>query len=235
MNESVLKSILDEIASREWAEYANVGEHVFSTGHNRSMQRIFKLYGKNTRKLRLYTFQKSKTSTIFTRKKLLIAIVAVFLALLTGCAVAYFISNGFRGEVYEDNTELFVIDTSNCPSIIEEEYFLSALPENFDIIDEFSTPFIEYVCYENVITGKTISFTQYVKSEFDSRHYNTEYNNFIEVEINDCYGLCLDLSNDEYVFSGVIWDNGDYILELTGKIAKNELIDLAESAEICKK
>ena len=69
MNESVLKSILDEIASREWAEYANVGEHVFSTGHNRSMQRIFKLYCKNTRKLRLYTFQKSKTSTIFTRKK----------------------------------------------------------------------------------------------------------------------------------------------------------------------
>ena len=125
MNESVLQSILDELASREWAEYANVGEHVFSTGHNRSMQRIFKLYDKNTRNLRLCTFEKSRTSTVFTRKKLLIAIIAAFLALLTGCAVAYFVSNSFRGEVHEDNTELFVIDTSNCPSIIEEKYFLS--------------------------------------------------------------------------------------------------------------
>ena len=234
MNESVLKSILDELASREWTEYANVGEHVFSTRHNRSMQRIFKLYDKNTRNLRLYTFRKSNASTIFTRKKLLIAIIAAFLALLTGCAVAYFISNSFRGEVHEDNTELFVIDTSNCPSIIEERYFLSALPEDFEIIDEFSTPFIEYVCYENK-NSDTITFTQFVKSEFDSRHYNTEYNDFIEVEINGCYGLCLDLSNNEHTFSGIIWDNGDYILELSGKITKNELIDLAKSAEICKK
>lgn len=32
----------------------------------------------------------------------------------------YFVSNSFRGKVNNDNTELFVINTENCPSTIED-------------------------------------------------------------------------------------------------------------------
>ena len=34
----------------------------------------------------------------------------------------YFVSNSFRGKVNNDNTELFVINTENCPSTIEDIY-----------------------------------------------------------------------------------------------------------------
>lgn len=44
--------------------------------------------------------------------------------------------------------------------------------------------------------------------------------------------MFLDISNDKQIFTGVIWDNGDYILELSGNLAKNDLLNLAYSAKV---
>lgn len=53
-----------------------------------------------------------------------------------------------------------------------------------------------------------------------------------EVYINGCYGLFIDFSSGGVVCSEVMWDNGDYILEIWGNMTKNELIDLAKSAKV---
>ena len=232
MNESALKSILEGLALCEWAEYANVGEHVFSTGHNRSMQRIFKLYGKNTRKLRLYTFQKSKTSTIFTRKKLLIAIVAVFLALLTGCAVAYFISQNFHGEVTSVSTNILPINTENCPETIEEIYNISDIPMGFEKISDNSDPFSRTVEYMNSSTKQMIVFSQYAKPGLGTLNLNTEKNKLEEIEINGYNGIFLEQIGETSICGIIIWDNGDYVFEIFANLSKEEIIDLANITKL---
>lgn len=228
MSESVLKSILEESAQLEWAKYGSVSEHTFSRKHCRSMRRIFKLY---ENKRPSYVNSNPSQRIRITRKAALVLALIIFLAAIAGCAAAYFLSQSFRGTVHHDNTELFVINTDNCPPTIEQKYYLSDLSQDFELLDTDSTPFYEYTSYENKLTGQIIAFRQCVKSEYDSSHYNTEGQDFEEIEINGHYGLCLDFSPKGYIFSGVIWDNGDYILELSADLTKNELIDLAKSAK----
>lgn len=227
MSESVLKSILEESAQLEWAKYDGVPEHSFSRKHCRSMKRIFRLYDKQHHS---YSNSCSNQRVRITRKTALLLVLIVFLA-AAGCAAAYFFSQSFRGEVHSDNTALFVINTDNCPSIIEDKYYLSDLPQDFELLKIDSTPFYEYTSYKNEITGQTLSFSQWVKSEFNS-HYNTEEQDFEEIEINGHYGLCLEFCTDGRLHSCVIWDNGDYIFEISGDLPKNKLIDLVDSTEV---
>lgn len=229
MSESILRAVLEESAQLEWAKYDNAPEHTFSRKHCRSMKRIFRIYDM---KHHSYSNSCSNQRIRITRKTALILVIIVFLAAVAGCAAAYFFSQSFRGEVHSDNTALFLINTDNCPSIIEEKYYLPDLSEDFELLKTDSTPFHEYISYQNSLTGQTISFSQYVKTEYDSFHLNTEEHNLEEVEINGHYGLCLDFSPKEHFSSCVIWDNGNYILLLSGDLSKNELIDLANSTKV---
>lgn len=229
MSESVLKSILEESAQLEWAKYDSVPEHSFSRKHCRSMRRIFRQYDN---KHHSYGISNSSKRIRITRKTALILVLIVFLTTIAGCAVAYFISQSFHGEVHSDNTELYVINTDNCPSFIEEKYYLSDLSQDFKVLDTDSTSFDEYISYQNSLTGQTITFSQYVKTEDYSFHLNTEGHYLEEVYINGCYGLFIDFSSGGVVCSEGMWDNGDYILEIWGNMTKNELIDLAKSAKV---
>lgn len=236
MSESILRAILEESVRHEWDKYDNVPEHIFSKKHERSMKRIFMLFEKNRCKFEPHLISKPNHNFRFTKKTVLVLVTIIFLAALAGCAVMYFVSNSFRGKVNNDNTELFVINTENCPSEIEEKYYLSELPEDFEVTDSTSTPFYEYTSYQNNKTQseQTIVFRQYVKTDLGSVHYNTEGQDLEEVQINEHYGLCLDFSSKGLVFTDVIWDNGDYILEISGDFDKNTLLNLAKSAKVYK-
>ncbi len=234
MNESVLRSLLEESVKREWSKYGSVPEHVFSNKHNRAMKRIFKLYEKNTIQFRSSSISGAKPHIRFTRKSILTAFIIVLLALLAGCAAAYFISQHFHGYVHSDNTEIFPINTENCPTVIEEKYYLSELPEEYEIVDSSSSPFYETIIFKNNLTGQMISFGQDVKSSYGPAHLNTERHEIEEVEINGHCGLCVDFSDSEHNGSLAIWDNGKYILELSGDLSKKELLDLAKSAKVCE-
>ncbi|MCH5203818.1 MAG: DUF4367 domain-containing protein [Oscillospiraceae bacterium] len=228
MTDSVLRSLLEESFEREWASYANAPEFKTSKKHDRVMNRIFKRYEKNTRKL----YSQSTTTVRNLSRRIMIAVLVVILAVLAGCAATYFISQSFRGEVYSDNTELFPINLEGCPTTIEQKYCLPDIPEGYEVLQTSSTPFSTHISYINEQTGQTISFSQYVKGSFDSIHYNTEKGELVEVEINGHYGLFLDISDEENICSCVIWDNEDYILELYGNLAKNEILDLAYYAKV---
>lgn len=228
MSESVLKSILEESAQLEWAKYGSAPEHTFSRKHCRSMKRIFRLYDKQHHS---YSNSYSNRRIRITRKTALILVLIVFLAAIAGCTAAYFISQSFRGEFHSDNTTLFVINSDNCPSIIEDKYYLSDLSADFELLKTDSTPFYEYTSYKNELTGQTLSLSQWVKSEFTS-HYNTEDQDFKEIVINGQNGLVLDCNSNGYFYFICIWDSGDYILELSGDLDKNEMLDLAKTAKV---
>lgn len=237
MSESVLKSILEESARLEWAKYDKAPKHIFSKEHEQSMKRVFKLFEKNKCKLKSYEAYKQHFRIRFTKKTALVLLTIIFLAVLAGCTVVYYVSHSFKGSVHTDNTEIKVIDTENCPSVIKEKYYLSELSEDFEVTDSISTPFYEYTSYQNKKNNseQTIVFRQYVKTDLGSIHFNTEGQDLEEVEVNGHYGLCLVFSSDGFVFSDVIWDNGDYILELSGDFDKNALFNLAKSAKLHKK
>ena len=233
MSESILKSILEESARLEWEKYENVPEHKFSFKHRLAMKRIFKLYEKNTRAIRSAAVSKP-TKRRLTRKTVLTAIVIVFLATLAGCTAAYFISQSFQGDVHKEFTRIFPINTENCPTTIEEKYVLPELPEGFVLLETDSTPYDVYTSYKYFSTGENITLRQFVKTDFSPIHFNTEKCDFQEVDINGHCALLLDYSGIGEKFSGVIWDNGDYVIELCGNLYKNKIIDLAKTTKICE-
>ncbi|MCH5196955.1 MAG: DUF4367 domain-containing protein [Oscillospiraceae bacterium] len=237
MFENLLDEVLTEYYAKELLIYSTVPEHKFSLKHRRAMKKIFKVYDHNTEPLRSKTVQStaygfSEHKFRLTPKRLLVLVIVILLATLAGCAATYFISQSFRGEIYSDNTELFPINLENCPTTIEEKYFFPEIPEGFEIYKTNSTPFFESTSYKNKQTGQTITFSQHVKEGFDSIHFNTEKMELVEIEINGHYGLFLDVSAEENIAYCVIWDNGDYILEIGSNLDKNSLLNLAKSAKI---
>ena len=234
MSESVLKSILEESARLEWVKYENAQEHVFSKKHERKMKYVFKLFERNDCKLKPYTGSKPHYHFRFTKRNIIVLLAVIFLAALAGCGVTYFTSKNFYGKVNADNTELFVINTENCPSTIEDKYYLPCLPDGYEVLGTDSTPFYEWISYENPATEQTLTFCQFAKVSFDSTHYDTENQKFQEININGHSGLCLDYSSQGYNYAVIVWDNGDYILELYGETSKNELYDLAKTAKVYK-
>ena len=231
MSEITFAYVVEEWAKRDWESYADTPEIKTSKKHDRAMQRIFKRYERNTRKFRPHL--EIRTRTI--RRRIMVVLLVVILAVITGFTAAYFITRSFRGEVHSDNTDLFPINLENCPTVIEEKYYLPELPEGFDLISSNSTPYSETFIYENNQTGQTITFGQWTKPDFDSTHYNTEKGELVEVEINGHSGVVLDTSNDTRNATNIIWDNGKYILELFGNLAKSDLLDLAKSAKLLER
>lgn len=233
MNESYLKGILAEICEEEIAELNKFPPFNPSLRHRLAMKRIFALYEKKTHvttsnPLMVLTPQ-SKHLRLSKRLIILFAVI-ICAALLTGFMLVYF-SKNFHGTVYNDNTQLFVVNTENCPITIKYEYYLSNLPDGFEMVEHDSLSFYVYTLYENTSSEHVITLSQYTKEKFTS-HYNTEHDTFEEIEINGHNGVCLDFSDDGHFRSVVIWDNGDYILEIIGDLSKNRLINLAKSAKV---
>ena len=233
MNESDFKDILAEICEEEIAELNMFPPFKPSLRHRLTMKRIFDLYEKKTH------MATSNPPMILTpqckhlhlsKKLIILFAVIICAALLTGFMLVYF-SKNFHGKVYSDNTQLFAVNTENCPTTIEYEYYLSDLPDGFEMVEHDSLSFDVYTLYENTSSGQVITLSQCTKNKFSPR-YNTEHHNFEEIEINGHSGVCLDLCNGECDGSIVIWDNGDYILEIAGNLPKNYLVNLAESAKV---
>lgn len=83
MNESVFRDILGESLRREFAEFVNVPEHIFSLRHRLAMKRVFAKYEKNAR-----GFSKIEYAEIphyGLKQRIIIALVIIILmTLLTG-------------------------------------------------------------------------------------------------------------------------------------------------------
>lgn len=229
MSESVLKSVLEESARLEWGRYANAPAHVFSKGHERSMQRIFRLYDKNIR--RSIAINRPRRIRL-TRKTALVLLAVFFLAAVTGCAVAYYVSHSFRGVVHSDNTELRVIDTENCPTHIDVIYYLPEIPKGFVATESyFMSSFVD-VYYTNPSTEQGFGFSQFVKADVGTIHADTQRVPLEEIVINGHYGVCVSEHIKNTVVTEITWDNGDYVLQLVGNLDKDLAIELAESAKV---
>lgn len=202
----------------------------FSAKHNRKMKKVFDVFAKKQTSAYNQPVSATAKRPLNIRKRILIAaIIIVCLALVTGCVIA-FISNSFRGTVYNDNTYLFAFDIGDSPTVIEKEYSLSVIPEGYELYKSSSSSIDKFTVYRNNDNEELI-FQQTVKSEYNS-HINTEGYLIEEIEINNCDAICVEYERKTGISSVVIWNSDEYILELYGNFAKEELIDLAICNEI---
>lgn len=230
MNEITLDEILVAAHDAEFSRYDHVPEHVFSRKHNHAMKRIFKIYEKRTAVLHSNVLDQRNAVPHFrwNRKMAIVVFALIFLAVLAGCAAIIYYLGGFRTDVQTDNTQLFPIDLTDCPQKIEEVYYLSELPSDFELLEEIISDISIYTAYISS-EGKTITFHQSVKTAFEP-HYNTEYFALEEISVGNHLGIGLEGKGDCII----AWDNGDYILEILADLSKSETINLAKSAKVLK-
>lgn len=236
MNESVFKEILGDALKCRLAEFDNAPEHKFSLKHKLAMKHIFAKFARNVRKLKKEDKPKNTSKVkckpmLSIRQRVIVAaLIVILMSLLVGWVVV-FVSEKFHGTVYHDNTQLFVVDVENCPTTIEYKYAFAAVPDGFEMIETDSSPIDVYMRYKNKQTGQEITLSQLVKIEYKP-HFNTENHQIEEMTVNNKAGLYVDFSIGEDSRTLLVWDNGDYILEITADLDKTKTINLAKFNKI---
>ena len=231
MSETLFKEILGEFVKCNYAEFDNEPEHIFSLKHRLAMKRIFARYERNVHKLRKYEKTDIPLTNIYKprinikQRLIIITVIVILMTLLVGWVVVL-VSGNFSGTVYSDKTHFTITDPKGSPQTIEYKYELSSLPEGFEMTKTDLSPIHSYTFYVNKQTNQTITLRQWVKSSFE-RNYNTENHLIEDVIINGCSGFCIDFSDEKYKSSLLVWDNGDYIIEILGNFNKNDIINLS--------
>ncbi len=220
INEITLKQILEEICLEEANEFANMeaSRHRFSFRHRRAMKRILSVNQPERRGLRYLP----------PYKRIVIAAVLIFLALFTVTAGAVAVS-GFIRKKHRDNTQLFAANAEGCPVTIEHGYYLPEIPDGYKLHEYDATLWSVCTIYKNS-ENRTLVFNQDVKEIYD-QHFDNERASFERVDVNGHLGLYLDFGTESGENGLLVWDNNDYIFEISGNLSKSELINLAEGAK----
>lgn len=232
MNENDLQDILAEICDEEKSELNKYLPFKPSLRHRIAMKRIFASFEENTRKSANVPEPDLTLANPRLRlgKRILIIMAAIICAALLTGFMTVFISEKIHGTVYSDHTQLFAVDTKNCPTTIECEYYLPELPEGFEMTEYIPATEVVFKVYENNISQRIV-LTQYAKNAFSSL-FDNERHNFEEIEINGRYGVWVAPKYSEEIESTVVWDNGDYILQIDSNLSKDIILNLAKSAKV---
>lgn len=240
MSEDVLKGIMLEVHNIECGVIDELSDFKPSLRHRFAMKKIFARFERNARNMKNKEItteppaSEHRTSIRNIKQRVIMAILIIILAaMLAGCVnvVAKFISEHFNGNVYEDNTQLFAGDLESCPQTIEYQYFLTNVPDGFELIDTVSTSSYAFMYYKDQQTGRKITLKQWVKSHF-APHYNTENHTFEEIKINGTTVLYINFSTNTKNSSVLIWDNDDYIIEILADLDKNAVMYLLDITKL---
>lgn len=221
MDKIMLSQILEKICIEEAAENSAAPMPKLSYRHRRQMKKIFSRYQND-----LDTGSKPRVTGV---KRIVLVVTIILFAMFTVAAGAAAI-NGFNQKKHRDYTELLTVNAENCPKTIENVYYLSEIPDGYELYSEEKDDYFIFRLYLNHDTGMRIVFHQEIKDGYRC-NFNTEYNEFEEFNINGHYALYLKAGNSENVGGLLVWDNGDYILQISGDLSKDELLNLAKSAK----
>ncbi len=223
MNDYTLAEVFNTVYSEEFSEFDNPPRHFFSRRHRKAMKEI--LYPQTTS-----TFTAKRKMPL--KKRVIIMLIVILLSAF-GITAGAAISRGFTRKEHRDNTELFAVNAENAPKTIEYVYYLPKIPEGYVLSEKTNDQWHEITIYTNSITKRNIVIHQTVKEGYKT-HLDNEHSILEDIYVNGHTGLYFFSKEYDDVWSEVIWDNNDYVLELSGDFDKNALIDLAESLKICR-
>ena len=219
MDKYSLKSILEQVCEDDFSEFSDPPRHKFRLKNRIRIRRILSDIKRNS--------AAPAMPRRFSRRLVTAMLVVILLAAMAITAAAILLLKGFIAKENKDNTQLFAENLAGAPTTIEEVYYIPELPEGYEYADAITETIYSCRLYFNE-NGYYINLDQFVKVKFDM-HYDNNLMTSIKVGEHD--GVYIDHSTNDLVISRVIWDNGDYILQLEGMMPKDELIDLAESAK----
>ena len=222
MDELLCKA-LDEIYETEFDKYKTGKKHFFSFRHRRMMRKLFKELDakpKSEAVTEEYTYKAKK------RRPALLVIAIIFSVLLSIAASAVAIySFGFKKQT--DHTIVFSENIENAPTTIDYVYVIESLPEGFKESRKVVGEIFSNITYQK--EENTLAIAQWIKKDYMC-NYNTEEYDIEQIDVNGHEGFYITIENKTIL----VWDNGDYILELCGTLDKNEMLDLAKRTKIEK-
>ena len=213
-----IENVFNERFERDMEEFRSTPQHVFSEKHNKKMAKLIKRQRKPYFKLICTTGRRVAC--------IIVAIVAIAASTLSVKAVREAIFN-FITKIFSDHTVVTVESgtAEGYPETIEEEYYISDLPEGFELIDYYKmdTSIVSMYCNND----EYIIFSQYTKEYYES-HYDNEQTTFEEKCLSNNQSYLIIESDADTVF---VWDNGEYILSIRSNLNKNIILELCKSTK----
>ncbi|MBQ7071487.1 MAG: DUF4367 domain-containing protein [Ruminococcus sp.] len=213
-----IENVFNERFERDMEEFRSTPPHVFSEKHKKKMAKLIKRQRKPYFKLICTTGRRVAC--------IIVAIVAIAASTLSVKAVREAIFN-FITRIFSDHTVVTVESgtAEGYPETIEEEYYISDLPEGFELVDHQITNTTITSSYFN--KESYIVFTQYVKKHF-KRNIDNETTLYEKIVYDNQEYLIYSSKHD----SLYILDNGSYILSIQSNLDKNTILGLFKSTKI---
>lgn len=219
---SILSSALGEVFEPQIDEFIKTVDlelnYKFSDKYNRKINKLIKRREKPYFKLICTTWRR----VVCTAAAVIIILASSLSVEAVREAIHDFLMNIFKG-----HTAVSVSGTiKEYPTVIEEEYEISNLPEGFELADYYADNMSVFaMCVNN---DKYISFQQMVYDNFnvnfDNSHSEIEYytdNQGQEYLVQDTgHSYC------------VTYNNGRYVIKIISNLNKDRIIDLCKNTKI---
>lgn len=213
------EAVYDERFNEQMSSLDNREPHAFSKKHEKKMTKLIKRQRKPYFNL---------ISSAGRRAACIIVAIVIFSASALSVkavreAVIKFITNAFADHnvvEIENNS-----DTS-YPETIQEEYYISDLPEGFvqSKVDKTSASLSTVYSYDK----KCIMLDQYTRSAF-KLNIDNEHNHFEYYTDTDGIVYKIATSKDNTI---IIWSNDDYAFMITSNLNKDEVLKLCRSTKL---
>ena len=223
---SNLKLALENTMKKQIAEYENDMEiHEFSNHFEKRMSKLIKRVDSGS-----FVFSEHRISL---RRAVQIAFIIIILAVLAVAAYAVISWSSFKVEEYDIYSLLNAMDISDAPLTLEEKYEIGADMSEYETDILTDDEHMVYVCYNDLHNkDKYLVFCQRTKNSFQSVRINTENSEQTPtmIEVNGYIGLYMQTDYQEHF---ILWDNGEYFIEVTAGNAFgiNELIPICNSVQ----
>lgn len=216
MDENILSEVFDDVYRQEFSEFDDTPSHFFSLKHRKAVKGIF--YPQAV------TYKVKRGTPI--KRRLLIALLVILLSAI-GVAACAAVSRSFSFKEKGEFTVMTPVIDQNAPIMIDDYYYLPAVPEGFELYDQQRCLTSSSFYYKDG-SGRVFFFSQSVKESFYV-YYNSEGWFTEEIKINERPAVYF---TEDGINGTIVWDNEDFILEIGGDLSKEELIALAESVKI---
>lgn len=196
-----------------------VEAHVFSAKFEKKMEKLIKRRKKPYYRI-INTVGKRVACAVFAFLTAL-SVTVLSVKALREAVADFFIS------IYEkfSTVQPIINEEDTTPLTIEEIYGITYGIEGYEIILEEKTDSRLFRTYvkDNIV----IYFSQYIKDAY-APDINTENAEIVTIDING-YSTMYFLDNND--FHNLVWDNGDYIINIDSNCSKDALIDMAKSVQ----
>lgn len=219
-NETFRKAIAEALDPEYAAMIPEHDEHIFSERFERKMQKLIRRRSKPYYML------------ISTGLRRVACVIIMFLIVSFSTVMSVealrkpFLD--FLASIFSDHTTIeSVLELEGeYPKTIEERYEITEGLEDYYIEKKVYDDNLISVSYRSYTNKSLIVFNQATIEQYES-NINTENTSIVSEKIGEYYAIAFN-TQDYFV---LIWNNGDYIFELSSNIGQNALINIAESVK----